>query len=328
MEMGIQPDLFIITDSVFQELKHRDPFVSLDRILHHELSAMYPKLHDGFRHDGAIKAMPVTFSGICLAYNPRMFDKHNVPLPRQGWNMEQFMDAAGQLTFDTNRDGIIDTFGFSLPSRFNRWNVIAMQNGVDFNKPNKKALLDTLTFIHDLIYRRRIGLISHLQQHRTAFQNEQVAMMMTTAIELAGFEDKLPFKPRFAPMPFGAASKTMVIANAIMVHSSSTERELAIQFLQTACYPDIQAQIANSRFLSVLHSINEQFWDPLDLESLHLTDGQLHDAYYQFETLPDTQIMQEVNNEMLLYWEGMESAAQCAKRLNKILSPRKKVPQK
>jgi multiple sugar transport system substrate-binding protein len=66
-------------------------------------------------------------------------------------------------------------------------------------------------------------------------------------------------------------------------------------------------------------------WDPLDLTSLHISDGQLHDAFYQHETISDTQMMQEVNQEMMLYWEGMESAEQCAKRLQKILAPRKKV---
>jgi multiple sugar transport system substrate-binding protein len=325
IEMGIQPDICIITDTIFQELKSMDDFVSLDRIMDDELSQMYPKVIDGFRKDGNVKAIPVTFSGICLAYNPRMFDKYSVEAPRQGWDKEAFIETAGRLTFDTNDDGIIDNYGFSLPSTLNRWNVIAMQHGFDFHKPNKKALLDTLTFMHDMIYRKRSALVSHMQLHRVAFQSEQVAMILTTTIELAGFGDKLPFEPKFAPMPFGDSPNTLLIANALMVHSASTERELAIQFLQTACHPDVQAKIGESRFLSVLHDINKMMWDPLDLASLHISDGQLHNAFYQHETISDTQMMQEVNQEMMLYWEGMESAEQCAKRLQKILAPRKKV---
>ncbi|MDF2650351.1 MAG: GntR family transcriptional regulator [Paenibacillus sp.] len=325
IEMGIQPDICIITDGIFQELKSMDEFVSLDRILDDELKSMYPKLLDGFRKAGHIKAIPVTFSGICLAYNPRMFEKYNIESPRQGWNKDAFIQTAGQLTFDTNQDSIIDNYGFSMPSTLNRWNVIAMQNGVDFNKPNKKALLDTLTFMHDMIYHKRSTLISHMQLHRIAFQSEQVAMMLTTTIELAGFGDKLPFEPKFAPMPFGDSPKTLLIANALMVHSASTERELAIQFLQTACHPEVQAKIGQSRFLSVLNPINEQLWDRHDLESLQISKGHLHDAYYQHETISDNQVMQEVNNEMMLYWEGMESAEQCAKRLHKLLSSRKKM---
>ncbi|CAH1194964.1 hypothetical protein PAECIP111891_00572 [Paenibacillus allorhizoplanae] len=325
IEMGIQPDICIITDTIFQELKSMDDFVSLDRIMDDELNRMYPKVIDGFRKDGSVKAIPVTFSGICLAYNPRMFNKYNVEAPRHGWDKEAFIKTARRLTFDTNDDGIIDNYGFSLPSTLNRWNVIAMQHGFDFHKPNKKALLDTLTFMHDMIYRQRSALVSHMQLHRVAFQSEQVAMMLTTTIELAGFGDKLPFEPKFAPMPFGDSPNTLLIANALMVHSASTERELAIQFLQTACHPDVQAKIGESRFLSVLHDINKMMWDPLDLASLHISDGQLHDAFYQHETISDTQMMQEVNQEMMLYWEGMESAEQCAKRLQKILAPRKKV---
>ncbi|MDR6549980.1 extracellular solute-binding protein [Paenibacillus qinlingensis] len=324
IEMGIQPDICIITDGIFQELKSMDDFVSLDRIMEPELTSVYPNLLNGFRKDGNVKAIPVTFSSICLAYNPRMFDKYNVAPPGPGWNKEAFIQTAGQLTFDTNEDGIIDNYGFSLPSTLNRWNVIAMQNGVDYNKPNKQALLDTLTFMHDMIYRKRSALLSHLQLHRVAFQSEQVAMMLTTTIELAGFGEKLPFEPKFAPMAFGDTPKTLLIANALMVHAASTERELAIQFLQTACHPDVQDKIGKSRFLSVLHPINERHWDRQDLESLHISDGQLREAYYQHETITNNQRMLEVNNELMLYWEGMESAEQCAQRLYKLLSPRKK----
>ncbi|MGG1513779.1 extracellular solute-binding protein [Paenibacillus oryzisoli] len=324
IEMGIQPDLCIITDGIFQQLKNADEFVTLDRILEPELGAMYPKLLDGFRLGGGVKAMPVTFSNICLAYNPQMFAKYGIAPPRNGWTKEEFLRTAEQLTRDTNGDGIIDNYGFSLPSTLNRWNVIAMQHGVDFHKPNKKALLDALNFMHDVIYRKRSALLSHMQMHRVAFQSEQVAMMLTTSIELAGFGDKLPFAPKFAPMPFGGTGQTLLIANAMMVHAGSPDRELAAQFLQTACNPDVQAKMGKARFLSVLHPINERMWDSLDLEALQMTGGRLQDAFYQHETFPDLGVLQEVNNEMMLFWEGMESAESCAGRLHKLLTRRKK----
>ncbi|MBD2864029.1 extracellular solute-binding protein [Paenibacillus oceani] len=96
-----------------------------------------------------MKALPAGFSPVYLVYNPLLFKKYGVPEPEGKWVKEDFIRAAQKLTVDTNGDGILDLYGFSLSGTLNRWLVIALQQGVTLpSLPPIEPMENTLAFIH------------------------------------------------------------------------------------------------------------------------------------------------------------------------------------
>jgi multiple sugar transport system substrate-binding protein len=319
-EMGLQPDLIFVTDRQIMETEDlAETFVDLREALKECLPSMYPRMVTAFRREDAVIAAPVTFSTVYLAYNPNLFETYNVPRPAPNWTKEDFIHAAQKLTIDTDGDGIVDQYGMSLHSSSSRWPVFALQNGVIFNSATyKESLVKTLTFIHDLLYRfRSATLSSKYNSSSEAFIHEKAGMVLTTSIELAGWRNEnLGFEPQVASLPFGDLKATLLLANAFMVPSTCSDLELAIQFIQIACTPEVQETIGRtSQFLSVLKSVNEKLWDRDTLESLNIVDDSIENSFFQHEVFTDWTMLEEMEVEMGLYWAGLESASAVVERL-------------
>lgn len=321
LEMGIEADLVLVADRHYKEADPERDCVELNRMLDNSADDIYPRLLEAFTLEDKLLAVPVTFSPIYMAYNPDMFDQYGVAHPFADWTREDFMRTAKQLTVDTDGDGIVDQYGFSLPSSMSRWPVIALQNGVNFSdlKNCGNALYASFAFIHDMLYRQRsatLHLPGRFQQY-TAFMRQKAAMMLTTAIEIAHLKSgNMPFEPRVAQLPFGPEQSTMLIANMLSILPSCSDMELAAQFIQTALAPEIQEKISrDTGFLSVLKSVNAKVWDRRHLESLEIARGEQAYGLFIHELFDDTQSIDEIDNEMHLFWSGLESAKDVSARL-------------
>lgn len=322
-DLGLQPDLVFVTDRQFGELEQKDRFIDLRDRLPSVYDELYPRLRDAFTVDGKWKAVPVTFSTVFLAYNPELFRKYGVAEPTEKWTREQFLDAARRLTTDTNGDGILDLYGLTLSSAPSRWPVVALQNGVNFKQPDRQAIVRMLTMLHDLLYRHQVATLSpRYTLNSDAFVREKAAMVLTTAIELAGWvQATMKFTAKVAPLPFGDKKDTMLIANAFMVPADSNEPELAARFLQMAVGPEMQEQLSRTAgFISVLPRVNEKIWNLPALESLHLHREAVENSYFLHEMVRDMHVMDELDTEMMLFWSGLESAEEFADRMTEILS--------
>lgn len=324
-EMGLHADLVFVSDRQYAELESTDAFHDLQPMLQDSLPLMYPCLVEAFRQQQSLKAVPITFSTVYLAYNPDLFDRYEVDHPSPHWVKEDFMRAAQKLTVDTDGDGIVDLYGIALSSALSRWPVIALQNGVDFNNLAAGApLTKTLTFLHDLIYRYRVATLFQSAKYRMnseAFARRKAAMVLTTSIELAGWRnDTMDFEPQVAPLPFGDRKSTLLVANAFMMPTSGENSDLAASFLQFAFRPDVQRQIAReTHFLSVEEAVNREVWDKPFLESLNIIDDQIKNSYFLHELCSDPAKLEEIQGEMELFWAGLESAASLAERIVKLI---------
>ncbi|MGE7823984.1 extracellular solute-binding protein [Paenibacillus sp. NPDC093718] len=324
IELGLQPDIILTTDRHFSDASSMIDFIDLKEHLSDSFDMLYPRLRAPFLRDNELKAAIATFSTLYLAYNPQLFQKHRVPEPSELWTTEEFLETAGRLTMDTNGDGIDDQFGLTLSSSLNRWPVIALQNGADFKSDSgKEPLFRTLNFIHDLLYRRRVATLSprHVLNSE-AFARGKAAMMITTSIEMAGWKNSMiDFESRIASLPFGERMGTMLIANAFMIPSESHETESAIRFLQKALSPDMQEKLGKSAgFMSALRPINEKIWDASLLQSLYINDDITENSYFLHELFGDFSVVDDLENEMQLYWAGLESADEAAERLHAMMA--------
>ncbi|MCQ6557226.1 extracellular solute-binding protein [Paenibacillus mendelii] len=324
MDLGLHPDLILVSDRQFGDTDNLEQFMDLQDKLSGSQEGIYPILWQPFSDSGRLKALPVTFSTVYLAYNPELFKRYGVTEPSPSWTQDDFLDAAGQLTMDLNGDGINDLYGLSLSSSLSRWPVIALQNGVNFKEVDStEPILNTLKFLHDLLYKRRTAILSTVHAPDSeSFKQEKAAMVLTTTIELAGWKHQtMSFTPKIAPLPFGKQKQTMLIANVLMLPNSSEEPELALQFLQTAVSPEVQQRLsATTGFISVRKPINEAIWSQPGLESLQIYDNTIENSRFLHEIFDDANLVDELESEMTLFWAGIESASELAERMKLILT--------
>jgi len=324
VELGLQPDLIFLSDQQFGAAENLNQFADLQGPLSGHSDSIYSRLRDAFSYEGRLKALPVTFSTVYLAYNPDLFQRYGVAEPSEHWTKEDFLKAAKQLTMDTNGDGISDLYGLTLSSALSRWPAIALQNGVQFKSADiLRAMTKTLEFLHELLYIHRAAMLSTRPELIfEAFMKEKTAMVLTTSIELAGWTaEAIEFTPKVAPLPFGDLKDTLLIANAFMVPSGSNEPELANRFMQKAIEPAVQERFSRmDGFISVLPSINEEVWSSSLLESLHIHQKTIENSYFLHEMFDDVNIVDEIQKEMVLYWAGLYSAAEMAEHMEHILS--------
>lgn len=326
IELGLRPDLILTTDRLFSDAGSMIDFIDLKDRLGEICDHMYPRLLAPFLRDGELQGAVATFSTLYLAYNPQLFQKYGVPEPSDLWTTEEFLSAARRLTMDTNGDGINDLYGLTLSSSLNRWPVIALQNGADFKPTSGKApLVKTLTFIHDLLYREKVATLSpRYVLNSEAYARGKAAMMITTSIEMAGWRNNgLDFESKVASLPFGDRMGTMLIANAFMIPSESDEIDLAVRFLRMALSPDMQEKLGKTAgFMSALRPINEAIWSKSLLQSLYIGEDITEYSYFLHELFGDFGLVDDLENEMHLYWSGLESAEEVAEKLLSMMDGR------
>lgn len=323
-ELGLQPDLLFVTDSSFATTDHPEQFEDLTGLPEEAAAPIYPRLQRVFSRDGRLRAVPLTFSTVFLAYNPELFAQLGVPEPSEHWTKEEFLHAAERLTTDMNGDGIDDVYGLSLSTALNRWPVIALQNGVSFKSPDSgDRLTRTFELLHELLYVRRVAALSHQGAlNSEAFMRGKAAMVLTTAIEVAGWTSQdMPFVPKVAPLPFGERQDTMLIANAFMIPRDSHEPELARLFVKKAISPAMQASFSgNGGFISVLPAVNESLRSSSLLKSLHIHQDTLDGSHFSHELFHDINRIHELEEELHLYWAGMISAREMSGYMQRIMT--------
>ena len=324
-EMGLQPDLVFVTDRQFHDAEPLEDFIDLSEPLGDELRGIYPQMVSAFTQNGKLKAVPVTFSTVYLAYNPDLFAQFGVAEPSPGWTFDAFVDTAAKLTRDTDGDGIVDRYGFSLSTSISRWPVIALQNKVDFRQSQFTGpFIKTLVDIRDLIYRHRVVTLYQPNRYRInsdAFMKGKAAMVLTTAIEVAGWRNEgMAFEPKIAPLPFGETKATLLVSNAFMVPKNANEPELASLFLKHVFRRDVQMRVTEkTRFLSALHDVNSSLWERPYLESLNIVRDRIESGCYLHEMFSDAQLTEELDSELELYWAGLENADELVARLGHLL---------
>jgi multiple sugar transport system substrate-binding protein len=321
IELGQPPDLVLITDRHFAHPDRGDDFQDLGDHLEDLLGEFYPRVMEPFRLGDAQTAIPATFSPVYLVYNPELFARYGAAEPHPEWTKEELLEAARKLTVDRDQDGITDLYGLSLSPYLNRWPVIALQNGVKFDETTtRESIVDTLNFFHDALYRQRIATLDYTTSG--TFLCEKAAMVLTTAIELAGWRNgNMPFEAKVAPLPFGPLKSTLLVANTFMVHKECQEQELALAFLRTALDRKLQTRLARETgFLSCIPEVNEAVWDASHLASLNISHRQIDNGYFLHELLSDLNVLEDLESEMELFWGGYESAESIANGMIRVLS--------
>jgi multiple sugar transport system substrate-binding protein len=324
-EHGLHPDLVLSYDSQMRDMDDFSLFLDLEPAFRDSLAHIYPRIVQGLRFDEGLKAIPITFSPVFLTYNPDLFESRHLAKPDAGWTRNDFMEAARQLTFDANGDGILDQYGYSFSPGINRWPVFPLQNGLmdPDAAPYEDILLETCTLIHDLLHRTRSAVLFAANTNRVhdhPFKNGKAAMTLTTTYELSAWKsESLSFEPEIGPLPFGPYASTLIVTNSLLIPKTSPHVELAQAFVRTAVNPDVQKRMCMStEFLSVIPEVNEAVKSPKLLEFYNITKERMAHNYYVHELFPDLSVMEELISKMDFFWLGLETAAAFARKWRRI----------
>lgn len=103
-------------------------------------------------HDGKLKAMPGDFMSMVLVYNREMFRAAGLDPNKPPKTWAEFVDYAKRLTRDSDGDGRIDQWGFSIPASKNpglplRVAPFVWSFGADFLTPDgRRSAMNTPEF--------------------------------------------------------------------------------------------------------------------------------------------------------------------------------------
>ncbi|PYI54002.1 extracellular solute-binding protein [Paenibacillus flagellatus] len=324
----MRPDLLFVTQSQYAAIRQSEAFADLNPIVSQQSNRIYPKLLRHFTEDFAVKAAPVSFSPVVLAYDARLFREYGVPEPASGWTFDDVQHAAELLTRDTNGDGVNDLYGLSFPASVQRWPVFAMQRGRSLRAmlEQPESLRDTLGLLHRLLYRTRTALLlpRGLPHDTHPFFRGKTAMTLTTVLELAGWRSlDRAFEPSIAPLALGPHRGTMLTMNGWMVPKEAPNRRLAETFVKFSLRTDVQEAVARSAgMLSVLKSVNDDAFGRTEAERMGVHDFGLAGCTFLEEELADRRQAEALDREMSLYWLGLESPDELLARLSQAGSGR------
>lgn len=328
-EMGIQPDILLTSDEGFLKLDpgHFHPLHDVAPVA----ADIYPKILSAFTADDRLYALPVTFSPVFLVYNALQFDRFGAGRPTAGWTLQDFLHAAQLLTRDTDGDGLYDVYGLGLSSSSSRWLSFFLRQNITFRPAegeglNTEGIVKTLTFLQSLLYRYRVAPIYALNNYallRTLFEEGKVAMMQTTSFVFRN--EKHAFEPNIAVLPYGSSDRNLLIANALLLPKSGRNGELAKLFLECVLDAALQEQLVlEGRFLSVLRHVNSRHMGDRDIDAMGLRDEKLHQSCFIGELFESVDDLYDIEEEMEMFWAGLESPESTAKKIARIIDRRSK----
>lgn len=173
----------------------------------------YPEAIEAYTHDGKLYGIPNDIAIYAVYYNKDLFDRAGVEYPKKDWTWEDFLKKCKALTFDNNKDGIPEIYGFNIGWTYYLW---VWQNGGDFydnpkhpkkSKINSKEVREALQFLKDLMYKHKVAptfaQASSFGGSAEMFMTGRVAMIIEGHWMVPQFKDISSFKWDVAELPKG-----------------------------------------------------------------------------------------------------------------------------
>ncbi|MGH2533383.1 MAG: ABC transporter substrate-binding protein [Thermomicrobiales bacterium] len=117
---------------------------------------MAQPLKDAFTVDGQLYQIPIEWNNMVIYYNPKLFAEAGLDPPAAEWTWDDFLAAARALTTGEGGDKVygfgIPFFTFGLVPWFLTNGTYPLTEDWTASNLNDPTVLETVTFIHDLIH--------------------------------------------------------------------------------------------------------------------------------------------------------------------------------
>jgi multiple sugar transport system substrate-binding protein len=171
MAAGTAPDVMDVEDEPFAGQCQWEPFEDLRPYLarvpaEYAASRFFPTALETFRVHGKQLGLPWNGGQLMLFYNRALFREAGLPdPPPRDWSWLDWLAACKKLTRDRDGDGRIDQFGTEVNASYMNSLVPWIWDfGGDIIDPSMQhattdtpAARQTLTFLHDLIYKYHVA---------------------------------------------------------------------------------------------------------------------------------------------------------------------------
>lgn len=221
------------------ELAKKDPDMKLDDF--------YQGLFNYSSIDGKLYGMPAGFTTRVIYYNKKLFDKANIPYPKDGWTWDEFVDTAKKLTDASNKQ-----YGFALrpePDTYDLQGFI-WSNGSSFVSEDGKQIkghmnstetIEVMKSFQSMLKDKTAVLVGGKNQQSgdDIFKAGKLAMWESGIWPLEGFKEaKIDFGTVEPPTFKGKPAKGLVATSAVSIAKDAKHKELAWEFVKFYSSPE------------------------------------------------------------------------------------------
>ena len=240
--------------------------------------ALYYKVAlDAFRYDDQLQCLPQNLSSLVVYYNKDLFTKYRVALPHAGWTWQEFLEAARQLTADSDRDGDVDQYGLAVEPELIRLAPFIWQAGGELvdnpgkptrftlDAPNTREAIDFFLNLSNIYGVVPPEAAAKAEDNETAFRNGKLGMMLNSRRVVPNLRTIQTFTWDVAPLPAGATEATVLHSDAYCIAGDTADKAAAWEFVQYAAGPEGQRLAAElGRIVPSLKAVAQSpaFLDP------------------------------------------------------------------
>ena len=279
---GEPPDLFLMNYRYLGQFEAKGALEPIGPYLDGSdaLSAedFYPEAMTVFQNDGVQTCMPQNVSSLVLYYNRDLFEAAGVePPPAEGWKWNDMVEAATQLTQDTDGDGAVDVYGLGTDVEIIRLAPFIWSNGGEIvddpERPTRFTIgsLKAIQPIQAFLDLRGVSGVTPTDEEaesadfETRFLDGTLAMMMESRKVVPSFRTITDFEWDVAQLPVHRQPATVLHSDAYCMTAASEHKDQAWTFLEFALGAEGQEiATATGRTVPSLVSVAESpaFLDP------------------------------------------------------------------
>ena len=243
------PDVFYLHIQDFYKYASKDNLLSLDDFIDEDtnfnLSDFYPQLIKAFTYGGHIYGVPKDWTDFVLYYNKDLFKQYGLKEPSPSWTWDDFLKAAQTLTIDSNKDGVIDRYGFTIETWSDWYTPWLLQNGGGiFDKDGNwifakgkylEANAGALDFLSDLIYKYKVSpTVTTSKQigNYESFMDGRIAMCIYGRWAELKFKNIKGFKWGYAVLPHKKKRASTLVTVSLAIAKKTKHPEAAWRLLK------------------------------------------------------------------------------------------------
>ncbi len=248
---GNPPDILQIGDDTVPQFVQKGAFAELEPFITStnyplDTSIYLPGVVDPGKWQGKQYLLPKDFSPLAVYYNKKLFDRYNVPYPKDDWTWDDFLKTAQALTKDTNADSKPDVWGMQLPgpwtSGFEYWVAAAggrlsSEDGTTFEGfMNSPETIKAVQFYGDLYNKYKVAPLpadmNAFGGGNSEFDNGTAAMRIFGRWPQTGIRENPNIDLGVVGPPSGAKRANVLFWGGFGISALSPNKEAAWRFLR------------------------------------------------------------------------------------------------
>ncbi len=206
-----------------------------------DLNDFYQGLFNYSSLDGKVYGMPAGFTTRVVYYNKDLFDKANIPYPKDGWTWDDFKQIAKKLSDPSKKQ-----YGFGVvpePDTYDLQGLVWSNGGSFISDDGKKVkgymnspeTVKAVKVLSDLLKDKSAVLVGGKNQQSgdDIFKAGKIAMWESGIWPLEGFKEaKVNFGTVEVPSFGDKQAKGVIASSAVSIAKDSKHKDLAYKFVK------------------------------------------------------------------------------------------------